>query len=219
LTEELLTEQEQIEQLKNWIKQYGLTVLAGVVIALIMVSCWRYYQRYQDRILTHASGVYDEMLTARAQNDAASLDNAKVQAGKLLSDYPKTPYAQFAAFTLARDAVAHQNYPEALKQLNWVLDHGTDDSIRQIAEIRMARILITENKAGDALATLEKVYDTSFKGLIEEVKGDAYLQQKDYPNAKAAYHLALTSLPKEEAAEKPLLQMKLDNLATANDIA
>jgi predicted negative regulator of RcsB-dependent stress response len=211
---ELLTEQEQIEQLKAWIKQYGFTVLAGIVIALIMVSIWHAWQNYQTRILTHASGVYDEMLTARAQNDGTSLENARVQADKLITHYPRTPYAQFAAFMLARDAIAHQKYPEAIKQLTWVVDHGSDSSLKQIAKLRLARILITENKSRDALSTLTDVEDDNFKGLIEEVKGDAYLQLKENNNAKTAYQLALNALPKDEAAEKPLLQMKLDNLAT-----
>ncbi|MES2217699.1 MAG: tetratricopeptide repeat protein [Pseudomonadota bacterium] len=211
---ELLTEQEQIEQLKSWIKQYGLTVISGILIALVLISIWHSWQNYQTRMLTHASGVYDEMLTARAQNDAAAPANAKIQAEKLLSHYPRTPYAQFAAFMLARDAAAHQQYPEAVKQLSWVVDHGSDDSLRQIAKIRIARIMITENKSRDALAELQKVYNANFNGLIEEVKGDAYLQLKDNSNAKKAYQLALNALPKDEAAEKPLLQMKLDNLAS-----
>src|ERR1700722_15517460 len=75
-----MTEEEQIEQLKNWIKQYWATVLSGIIIALIMVTCWHYWQAYQTKILTHASMVYDEMLTARAQNDGSSLANAKIQA-------------------------------------------------------------------------------------------------------------------------------------------
>ena len=211
---ELLTEQEQIEQLKSWIKQYGLTVVSGILIALVLVSLWHTWQNYQTRMLTHASGVYDEMLTARAQNDASSLVNAKVQAEKLLSHYPKTPYAQFAAFMLARDAIAHQQYPEAITQLTWVVDHGNDSALRQIAKIRIARILITENKSRDALTELQKVYNPNFTGLIEEVKGDAYFQLKDNASAKNAYQIALNALPKDEAAEKPLLQMKLDNLAT-----
>jgi predicted negative regulator of RcsB-dependent stress response len=115
---------------------------------------------------------------------------------------------------LARDAVAHQQYPEAITQLTWVIDHASDSALRQIAKIRMARILITENKSRDALSELQKVYNHNFNGLIEEVKGDAYIQLKDNANAKTAYQLALNELPKDEAAEKPLLQMKLDNLAS-----
>ena len=66
---EYLTEQEQIELLKAWIKQYSLVILAGVLIAVITISGWRYWQQRQNKILSHASAVYDEMLTMRAQND------------------------------------------------------------------------------------------------------------------------------------------------------
>src|SRR5476649_2349529 len=113
-----MTEEEQIEQLKNWIKQYGLSILLGAALAVFMVTCYHYWEQYQVRILTHASGIYDEMLTARAQNNPTSLANAKVQAEKLLSHHAKTPYAQLAAFMLARDAVIQKKYAEALEQLN-----------------------------------------------------------------------------------------------------
>ena len=211
---ELLTEQEQIEQLKSWIKQYGFTVLAGIVIALISVSLWHVWQNYQTKKLTHASSVFDEMLTARAQNDTASLENARAQADKLLRHYAHTPYAQFAALMLARDAIAQQKYPIAVTQLNWVLDHGKDKALKQIAQLRLARIFITENKARAALTLLTKPFDTNFTSLLEEVKGDALLQLKDDAGARTAYQNALMALPKDETAEKPVLQMKLDNLAT-----
>ncbi len=44
---EYLTEQEQVELLKNWIKQYSLVILAGVLIAAIGISGWRYWQQRQ----------------------------------------------------------------------------------------------------------------------------------------------------------------------------
>ena len=44
---EYLTEQEQIEQLKTWIKQYGLTILFGIVIALVLSFSWHYWQQYR----------------------------------------------------------------------------------------------------------------------------------------------------------------------------
>lgn len=208
---EYLTEQEQIQQLKGWIKQYGFTVLAGVVIAFIITSGWRYWQSYQNKILTHASAVYDEMLTLRAQGN---INDTLVQADKLLSHYPKTPYAQMAAFMLAREAVLKKNYAEAVKQLTWVIDHTKDTSMRQIARLRVARILITDKKADSAIDLLKKVDDESFNGLIDEVRGDAYLSMNDTASAKQAYQKALDELPNAEEI-RPLLQMKLDNLATS----
>jgi predicted negative regulator of RcsB-dependent stress response len=206
---EYLTEQEQIELLKQWIKQYSLVILAGLVLSLITITGWRYWQARQQRILTHASAVYDEMLTARAQNDAVA---TRTQANKLFSHYSNTAYGQMAAFMLARDAVVQKNYPEAEKQLQWVLDNSSTASFRQIARIRLARVYINEQKADAALELLGKVEDKSFSGMIEEVRGDAYVAKNAPAKARDAYQLALKELPNAEVI-RPLLQMKYDNLA------
>lgn len=209
---EYLTEQEQVEILKNWIKQYSLVILGGVVLAAVVISGWRYWQERQHKILSHASAVYDDMLTVRAQSDQAA---TLVQAKKLFTHYSQTSYGQMAAFMLARNAIVNKNYPEAEKQLNWVIDHSRIASMRQIARIRLARVLIAENKSADAINVLEKVDDNTFNGLIDEVKGDAYLAQKNINLARQTYQQALTELPNAEVV-RPLLQMKYDNLSTAS---
>lgn len=206
---EYLTEQEQIELLKQWIKQYGLVILAGLVISLITITGWRYWQSRQIRILHHASAVYDEMLTARAQSDAQA---THTQADKLFTHYTSTTYAQMAALMLARDAVYQKNYKEAEKQLQWVIDHSKYTSFRQIARIRLARIYINDERAQMGYDLLETVDDTSFNGLTNEVRGDALLAMKQPNKAREAYAKALEDLPNAEVI-RPLLQMKYDNLA------
>ncbi len=206
---EYMTEQEQVQQIKNWLKQYGLTIIAGIAIALIITSGWRYWQNYRNKILTHASGVYDEMLAARAQGNSIG---AIVQAKKLLKNYSNTPYSQMAAFMLARDAVLKKDYPEALNQLNWVIAHSKDKSMREIARLRIARILIADNKPQDSIDSLKKIDDQNFIGLILEIKGDAYLALNDKTAARTSYEQALKELPNGEVT-RPILQMKLDNLA------
>lgn len=209
---EYLTEQEQIQQLKTWVKQYGFTILAGIFIAIMMTSGWRYYQNYHNKTLSHASAVYDEMPTLRAQNNTSG---SLVQAKKLLSHYARTPYAQMAALIIARDAALNQNYSEASKQLNWVIDHSKDRSLREIARTRLARILIEEKKPDDALTLLKKLDDANFIGLVDEIRGDAYLIKNDSVAARKSYGLALSEIPKAEET-RPILQMKYDNLATNN---
>ncbi|MBX3709295.1 MAG: tetratricopeptide repeat protein [Gammaproteobacteria bacterium] len=207
---EYLTEQEQIEILKSWIKQYSLVILAGVVIAIAGISGWHYWQQRQNNILDHASAVYDEMITMRAQND----DHATlVQAKKLFSRYPQTTYGQMAAFMLARDAVTKKNFAKAEEKLTWVIEHSKIDSMRQIARIRLARIMIATNKPQNAIDHLKIIEDKNFSGLINEVKGDAYLAMKNITMARQAYQQALSELPNAEVV-RPILQMKYDNLAT-----
>jgi predicted negative regulator of RcsB-dependent stress response len=207
---EYMTEQEQVQQLKNWLKQYGPSIIAGIIAALAITSGWHYWQAYREKILTHASAVYDEMLTLRAQGNS---NDAVIQAKKLLDHYPRTPYAQMAAFMIARDAVLKKNYPEAITQLNWVIDHSKNKSIKEIARLREARILITQNKAQDAINFLNTVDDKNFNGLIDEIKGDAYLAMNDKASARNAYKLALEELPNAEVT-RPILQMKYDTLET-----
>ncbi len=207
-----MTEQEQIELLKNWVKQYSMVILSGVVIAAIAITGWRYWQERQTKILSHASAVYDEMLTMRAQNNV----NATVtQAEKLFSHYSQTTYSQMAAFMLARDAINQKNFTKAQEHLNWVINHSRIAVMRQIARIRLARVLIAIQKPQESLKTLETVEDKNFNGMTEEVKGDAYLALKNISMARQSYKQALSELPNAEVI-RPLLQMKYDNLATVN---
>lgn len=212
---EYLTEQEQIQQLKSWVKQYGLTVLAGILIAVLITSGWQYWQNYRYRILTHASGVYDEMLAMRAQNNA---HETVVQANKLITHYPKTPYAVMAALVLSRNAVIDKNYPEAIKQLTWAMNHSKNASISEIARIRMARIMIAQKQYKEALSTLAVIDDKNFIGMVDEVRGDAYLAQNDIDAARKAYQLALEELPNADVS-RPILQMKFANLTTKTNPA
>ncbi len=212
---EYLTEQEQIQQLKTWLKQYGPTVVLGIVLALIMTAGWRYWQNYHNKVLMHASNVYDEMLALRAQNNE---NGSIVQAKKLLAHYRRTPYADMASLLLARDAVLKKDYPEAIKQLDTVMDRSKNASLREIARIRIARILLTEQKADEALALLKKTNDKNYIGLIDEVRGDAYLIKQDPNAARKAYQLALQELPNAEVT-RPILEMKYANLTTATNMA
>jgi predicted negative regulator of RcsB-dependent stress response len=214
VSEEYLTEQEQIEQLKRWLKQYSSTILAGILLAVVIMSSWHFWDTYHTKVLSHASNVYDEMLALRAQNESAP---AAVQAKKLIQHYKKTPYAQMASLMLARDAVANKNYDEAIKHLTWVIDHSKTAPFRQIAKIRLARVYIAQKKTTDALDILKSVDSESFAGLVDEVRGDAYMQQNDKAQARIAYQNALQELPKEDVSQTPLLQIKLDNLATVSD--
>lgn len=209
---EYLTEQEQVELLKNWIKQYSFVILSGVVIAFIAISGWRYWQQRQNKLLIHASAVYDEMLTKRVQNNPEA---TLVQGQKLLNHYPSTPYGQMAVLMLAREATLKKNYKEAETHLQWVLKQSSISSIRQIARLRLARVLITTQKPEEAIQVLQKIEDKNFNGLTNEIKGDAYLAMKNNALARQAYQQALIELPNAESI-RPLLQMKYDNLSTLN---
>lgn len=206
---EYLTEQEQVQQLKTWLKQYGPPLILGILLACVTTTGWHYWQSYRNKILTHASAVYDEMLALRVQGNESGM---LVQAQKIFTHYARTPYATLAALMLARDAVTKKNYPEAMSHFKWVVDHSKDPGLREIARLRSARVLIAQQKPQEALALLQNCTDKNFIGLVEEIRGDALVALHNPVDAKKAYTLALQEIPHADVT-RPLLQMKLDNLA------
>jgi predicted negative regulator of RcsB-dependent stress response len=205
-----LTEQEQVELLKKWIKQYSLVIVAGVALSIIIILSWHFWQDRRDNTIHHASAVYDEMLTMRVQNSQAA---TIVQANKLFTHYAASIYGQMAAFMLARDAIFKKDYAVAEKHLNWVLTHSRVTAFKQIARLRLARLFISLQRPKQALQILKKKEDSHFNGLTYEIEGDAYLALNDIISARNAYQEALMALPNAEIV-RPLLQMKYDNLIT-----
>lgn len=205
-----MTEQEQIEQLKKWIKEYGFSIVVGILLAVALVTGWHYWQNYTSQRLVSASTIYDEMLLDRAQNDKS---NTASQGTKLINEYPRTPYAQMAALLLARDAVTDKNYSEAIKQLTWLINHTNNKPLSNIAYLRIARIFLAQNNTKKALENLAYVNEKAFQGLKNEIMGDVYVQQKNITNAKKSYQLALQELPQDDASQRPIIEMKLDNIS------
>ena len=69
-----LEEQEQLDTLKAWWKQYGNLITWLLIIVLSAFAAWTAWNNYQSNQSTQASQLYDEL-----QKSMAAKDNAKVQ--------------------------------------------------------------------------------------------------------------------------------------------
>jgi len=117
---------------------------------------------------------------------------------------------------LAKLYVAKDKYDQAQKELSIVAMNGSMPALKQVAKIRLARIL-TMNKAWDtALKTLETVDDDAYLLMINELKGDIYALAGDYPKAIDHYKLAITDAKNSNVGDG-LLEMKANELAALLD--
>lgn len=207
-----LTEQQQIDQIAQWWKKYGLSTVIIFVIALAAGIGWRFWLQHREVKLARGSTHYEELLNAVVNDDTAS---AMKEANLLKSNYRYTPYSALATLMLARGYVYQNDYPKAEKELTWVMKHASTHSLKEIARLRYARILNQEDKPREALKLLEKTNDVGYMPMINEVKGDSYLLLNQKNSARTAYQQALSSIP-GYAAMRPVLAMKLDNLATGS---
>ncbi len=210
-----LTDDEQVEQLKQWWKDYGKTALIGILIALAVIFGWRGWQRYETNQSLSASLIYDNVINSASSHDEKGVQ----QATKLLiNKYERTPYAAMAALVLGQQDIKHGNLTQAQANYIWAMKNTNSDTIKQIARLRVARVMIEREHAQLALSTLSKVDDAAYEPLINLVQGEAYVQLKQYDQAQAHLKNALDALPKDTVIY-PLVKMKYTELASKAKIA
>ena len=202
-----VSENEQLEAIKNWWKANGGAIVTGIAIGLVVVLGWQYWNSHQVSQAEQASLRYDRLSQAleRADND-----QARRQAQALLEEYPSSIYAVLAALQLAGQAAQQGATADARARLEWVIDHTDQAELKTIARLRLARVLLAEGRYDDAEAQLKGIDDPSFIAEVEELKGDLYLARNEPDKARTAYQTALTT-----GRGGALVQLKLDNLPPA----
>jgi predicted negative regulator of RcsB-dependent stress response len=203
-----LQEQEQLEELKAWWKDYGKLVILGITLAALVIAGiqgWRYYRHSQSLA---AVALYEQLEQAERAGDARK---ARDIAGEIVARFASTPYGAFAALSAARISFEGGDLAEAKSRLTWVVEHARRDELRDIARLRLAGVLLDEKNYGEALKLVETKPADSMAGLYADLKGDILLAQGKSADARTAYQLALD---RSEAGSpyRATLQLKLDSL-------
>ncbi len=201
-----LEEQEQLAAIKSWWGQYGKLVMVTVVAGLLVVGGIRGWQYYLNSQATSAVALF-----AQLQGAERASDHKKVRdiAAQIVDHYGSTPYAALAALAAAKSDFDTGDLPAAKTRLQWTMDNAKEDELRDLARLRLARVLIDEKKPDEALKLLETKHGDSFTGLYADVKGNVLLAQGKRQEARAAYQIALE---KSDAASslRQIIQLKID---------
>jgi predicted negative regulator of RcsB-dependent stress response len=203
-----LEEQEKIDELKAWWKQYGQMVIAVAVAACIGAGAaagWQWYKRTQSE---QASQLYGALEKAMLANDLKQIRDVS---GQLMNDFGGTAYGPMAALAGAKANFDAGDTAAAAAQLRWAIEHAKDEGIAATARLRLAAVLLDEKKYDDALKLLSAGHPEAYTGLFEDQKGDIYVAQGKTGDAKAAYKAALEKLP-AQGTYRQIVQVKLDGL-------
>lgn len=203
------TDQQQLDQFHQWWKNNGTSTIIIFVLALSLSFGWRFWLQYRETVFTQASANYEQLLNNVVNNNnTAAIQTANI----LMQNYSHTPYAPLAALMLARQFVYQGDYSDAEDQLIWVMHHGHNKSIKQIARLRAARVLLTQNQSQQAITMLNQIDDKSYLPMVYEISGDCYVALGKFDQARQSYLQAIKILPGYDVAQ-PILRMKLDNLS------
>ena len=204
-----LSEKEQWEAIKLWIRENGLWIVAGVAVGAAGIGGYRWYQQYRDQLAMQAGAKYERLSEAFERGDRTQ---GLVLLGELERESASSPYLDQARMMAARAYVVSGELDKAAKELETVAAHSKDREIVLIARLRLARVQIAEHKPDLALATLNSGPAGAFESRYDEVRGDAYYAKGDKASALKEY-LQARAINVAGGPDASELELKISDLA------
>ncbi|MDZ5459182.1 YfgM family protein [Azohydromonas lata] len=206
-----LQEQEQIDQLKAFWKQYGnliTWILIAVLGAYAAWNGWNWWQREQG---FKAGALYGEVERAAQAGEA---DKVAQAFNDLRERHGGTTYAAQGALLAAKVQAEKGQADAARATLTWAADKADGDAYRDIARLRLAAVLMDQKQYDEAIKALDGVKGDEFKPLAADRRGDVLQLQGKPAEAKAAYQTAWAGL--DAAVEyRQVVDAKLTALGAA----
>jgi predicted negative regulator of RcsB-dependent stress response len=206
--DELLSEKEQIEKIRQWWRENGWFLIGGAALSALAYYGWNQYGAYRDGQAELASGVYLQ-LQAAVEDDSANVETLLTQ---LRNDYGSSPYADQAALLMARYYLIRDS-ARAAAELRQVMESSDDAELAMVARLRLARVEAYRENYDTALAVLNVATPGQFAARIAEIKGDIHVALGQTDDARAAYIQALTGAG-SDTLDRSYIQMKLNDLST-----
>ena len=188
-----LEEQENIEALKAWWKDYGRLVIAALVAFLVGVGGMQGWRWYKEQQALAAAAVFADLEQAMNISDRK---RAAELAMKLRSDFPSTAYAARGALLAARAAFDGGERDKAADLLRWASENGRDEAVKALASLRLSAVLLDLGKHDEAIRAVGTPPGEAFAALFADARGDALAAQGKVEEARNAYQMALDKLPR-----------------------
>jgi predicted negative regulator of RcsB-dependent stress response len=140
-------------------------------------------------------------------NTSLTLNPLKKMALKK-AKYADSPYVPLAVLRQAELMQVAGKNTDAIKLLEVQLPKLTESNVKELYQLRIARLHLINGKADLAIKQLSGIVDSSYPASIEEIRGDAQMALGKKELAKQAYVKAITALD-QAAPTRPVLEIKL----------
>ena len=205
-----LQEQEQLDDLKAFWKQYGNLITWVITACLLAYAGWNAWGWYQRDQATKASAMFDEL-------DKAAVAGEADKVGRIFTDlkdrYGRTVFAEQGGLLAARVQFDKGQADAAKASLAWVADTASEDEYRSVARLRLAGLQLDAKQYDAALKTLDADSAKPFAALVADRRGDVLLAQGKTAEARSAYQAAWKAMG-DKLDYRRLIEAKLTALGT-----
>jgi predicted negative regulator of RcsB-dependent stress response len=208
-----LEEQEQLDEIKHFWKQYGNAITWILIAVLGIFSAWNGYQYLQRSRASQAAAMLEELEKSVRAGDASKIERAF---GEMKDRFSSTSYASQAGLMVGKSLFELGQMDGAKSALTWVSDNSADVGLSSIAKIRLAGLLIETKNFEEATKVLTGKISPEFDGMVADRRGDLFMAQGKKPEAKAEYQKAYKTLD-ERMEYRRLIEVKLNALGVSTN--
>jgi len=206
-----LEEQEQLEQLKAFWKQWGNLITWVITLALAAFAAWQGWNLWQRNQAAKAEGMFAAVQTAAQAGDLSKVDAVL----KELQGLSSTSYAAQGTLLAAKAEFDKGQLDAARANLNWVAANANQNEYRDVARLRLSGLQLDAKQYDEAAKTLDAITGAEFAALVADRRGDLFTLQNKPAEAKAQYQKAYAAMDKTVEYRK-LIEAKLATLGVAS---
>jgi len=215
--DDLLSEKEQLDQMRAWWKEYGAFVIGGIVIGAGLLFGINNYQSSKLQAQLDASAAY-EKLTVFVMD--GKLEDAEMAAEEIVTLYGDTTYVGQTGLAMARLYMDKNRDQDAADALLGVVNSDADSELKDVARLRLARIYLYQDKAQEVVDLLAGKDVGAFAAAYGEALGDAYTALGRIAEAQDAYQKILMDSSQRSTVDQQLVEWKsLDLPEVTADVA
>lgn len=206
--DDYLDEKEQIEEIKSWLKENWLALVAGVIVGFGGLFSWNWYQDSVYESNTQALAIFDQ---AQQELTLGNFDSALALLQNLRSDYNSSPYTDFLGLLYSTYLLSNGNTADAAVEIEYVLNNTTDEYLQLIATWRLARVNVEMTNYDRALELVQNK-NHALSANFTELEGDVYFFRGEFDLASNTY-MSILSDPNINSIDLNTLMLKINNLA------
>ena len=158
-----LQEQEQLDAIKSFWKQYGNLITWTLILVLGAFAAWNGWNWYQRDQGIKAGAMFDELDRSVQSGDVE-------RSAKIFSDlqarYPAAQWTAQGGLMLARLQIEKGQGDAATQVLRWVVDKSKDEGLRALAALRWAGIELDAKRWDEALKALDSANVKGYEALV-----------------------------------------------------
>ena len=207
--DDLLSEKEQIEQMRTWWSEYANYVIGGIVLGAMVLFGINHVRTSKIEAQQAASMLYDDLTNYVVDGN---VDEAEVIVATLSADFGESNYAAQSKLAMARLYMDKNRDQDAADVLTDLMAAHVNTEFNQIGQIRLAKVFLYQDKAAEVVEMLEGQEEGAFAARIAEVLGDAFVALDRGADARDAYQRALAESGGGATVDQQFVQLKLLDL-------